>query len=106
MAKVTAESLLILAEAIEGLVHWLEVDPSTYDADALGRRLEAMGVLTSDKWEPPQWIKDAAERAHEGFDRVGPESTKETNIDLAQVRYLLGIMRSQAKSTQENEAQR
>lgn len=101
MAKFTAGELLILAEAIEWLAYWLEVDPGTYDADELGKRLEAIGVLTSDTWEPPQWLKDAAARAREGFDRVGPESTDLINQRLQNACDLLDKLRSQAKSTQE-----
>lgn len=101
MAKPTALDLLVLAEAIEGLAYWIAVDPGTYDADELGRRLETMGVLTSDKWEPPQWLKDAAARAREGFDRVGPELADETNARLANARDLLDKLRSQEKSTRE-----
>ncbi len=106
MAKPTAEDLFILAEAIEMLAYWLAVDYATYNADELGRRLEALGVLTSDKWELPQWLKEAAAQAREAFDRIGPESEETTNRRLENARDLLGKLRSQAKSTQEKKGPR
>lgn len=106
MAKMTAGDLLILAEALEMLAYWLEVDPGTYDADELARRLEALGMITSDTWEPPQWLKEATAKAREGFDRIGPEPEAETNQRLANACDLLGKLRSQAKSTQEKKGPR
>lgn len=82
MAKPTAFDLLALAASIEAFAYWLEADPDKYDADEFGRRLEALGVLTPDTWEPPQWLKDAAAKARDGLDLIGPEAEAETNQRL------------------------
>lgn len=51
--------LRVLALALGGYAMWLERDPNTYDADALAREIEKVGVIDSDEWRPAPWVLEA-----------------------------------------------
>lgn len=53
-----------LSTALLAYSIWLELDPSLYDADEVGKELERLGILEPEEWRPAPWLVSAIKSFH------------------------------------------